>query len=56
MQEQLENIPMGIRIVCKMLEVISKKKFPNISRNDQYNIIGMFLFDVYLLPLFQIPT
>lgn len=56
MQQQLENMPMGIRIVCKMLEIISKKKFPKITRNEQYNIISMFLFDIYLLPLFQIPS
>ncbi len=48
-------MPTGIRIVCKMLEIFARMKFPDISVNEVYNIIGDFLFDLYMLPQFLFP-
>lgn len=55
MELQLEDMPFGIRMICKILEILTKKKFPNITRNEQYNILVQFLFELYILPQFEFP-
>ncbi len=42
--ENLDNLPPGIRIVCKIIELLVLRKFPSIDKRDLYNIISNFLF------------
>ncbi|EAR94380.2 GTPase-activator protein for Ras-like GTPase (macronuclear) [Tetrahymena thermophila SB210] len=51
--KNLYNIPVPIRITCKIIEIVTKEKFQNISDEDLFTIIGYFLFDCYLIPQFM---
>ncbi|KAL4511721.1 hypothetical protein ABPG72_012566 [Tetrahymena utriculariae] len=51
--KNLYNIPVPIRITCKIIEIVTKEKFQNISDDDLFTIIGYFLFDCYLIPQFM---
>lgn len=48
-------MPAGIRVICKLIEILAKKKFPSITKSDLYNILLTFLFDLYILPQFKFP-
>ena len=46
----LHNIPIGIKLICKVIQVLIYRKFGNINESLMFEIIGKFLFDTYLLP------
>ena len=52
----LENkiiIPHSIKIVCKIIYLLFKKKFPRITEFQLYILIGNFLFDKLFNPIFE---
>ncbi|KRX01389.1 Rho GTPase activation protein [Pseudocohnilembus persalinus] len=51
----LNSLPIGIRIVCKIIEILAKQKFPQIKEKEVHKIMGNFLFQIYLIPQFQFP-
>lgn len=48
--KNIYNIPVPIRITCKIIEILTRQKFKDISDSSMYTIIGYFLFDCYLIP------
>ena len=46
----LHNIPIGIKLVCKVIQVLIYRKFGQVNESKVFDIIGRFLFDTYLLP------
>ena len=48
-------IPYSIKCVCKMISILIKKKFPNISLLEHNNFISEFFFEKILKPIFTIP-
>ena len=46
----LHNIPIGIKLICKVIQVLIYRKFGQVNESKVFDIIGKFLFDTYLLP------
>jgi hypothetical protein len=54
----LENIiiiPYNIKVICKFIDILIQKKFPNISRIQCNSLICRFLFDKLILPVLENP-
>ena len=54
--KNLENkyiIPYSIKIVCKFIYVLFKKKFPKINEFQLYLLIGRFLFDKLIIEIIE---
>ena len=52
----LENkiiIPYSIKMVCKLIYLLYKKKFPKITEFQLYILVGQFLFDKLINPIFE---
>ena len=46
-------IPFSIKIICKFIYVLFKKKFPNLSEFQLYLFVGKFLFDKLIITIFE---
>ena len=56
--DNLENIkimPYSIKVICKFISTLLKKKFKNISQIQCNILVNRFLFDKLLLPVIQNP-
>ena len=56
--ENLENnqiMPYSIKVICKFIFTLLKKKFKNISKIQCNMLVNRFLFDKLLLPVIQNP-
>ena len=54
--KNLENkniIPFSIKIICKLIYILFKKKFPKITEFQLFILIGRFLFDKIINPIFE---
>ena len=52
----LENkyiIPFSLKIICRLIYVLFKKKFPKIKDFQLYLLIGRFLFDKLIIRIFE---
>ena len=53
---KLENkviIPFSLKIICRLIYILLKRKFPKITEFQLYTFIGTFLFDKFLNPIFE---
>jgi hypothetical protein len=51
---QFYNLPIGIRMICKLIEVEAKLKFGDkMGSNDIIPMISDFIFGCYILPSFK---
>ena len=48
-------IPNSIKIICKFIYILTKKKFRQISKLELNNFVGRFLFDKLILPFLKNP-
>ena len=54
----LENntiVPYAIKVICKFIYILLKKRFKNISKMQCNILIGQFLFDKLIFPVLQNP-
>ena len=54
--KKLENkviIPFSLKIICRLIYILLKRKFPKITEFQLYTFIGRFLFDKFLNPIFE---
>ena len=54
----LENdtiVPYSIKVICKFIYILMKKKFKNITRLELNNLVGRFLFDKLIFPILRNP-
>ena len=54
----LENdtiVPYSIKVICKFIYILVKKKFKTISKLELNNFVGRFLFDKLILPILRNP-
>ena len=54
----LENstiAPYSIKVICKFIYILMKKKFKNITQLELNNFVGRFLFDKLILPILRNP-
>ena len=54
----LENdtiVPYSIKVICKFIYILMKKKFKNITKFELNNFVGRFLFDKLILPILRNP-
>ena len=54
--KNLENkniIPFSIKIICKFIYILFKRKFPKIKEFQLYLLIERFLFDKLIIPIFE---
>ena len=54
--KKLENkviIPFSLKIICRLIYVLLKKKFPKMTEFQLYTFVGKFLFDKFLNPFFE---
>ena len=52
----LENdtiVPYSIKVICKFIYILMKKKFKTISKFELNNFVGRFLFDKLILPILK---
>ena len=52
----LENkiiIPHSIKVICKLIYLLFKNKFPKITEFQLYTLVGKFLFDKLINPIFE---
>ena len=48
-------IPNNIKIICKFIYILTKKKFKQMTKLELNNFIGRFLFDKLMLPFLRNP-
>ena len=48
-------IPNSIKIICKFIYILTKKKFKQITKLELNNFVGRFLFDKLILPFLRNP-
>ena len=48
-------IPNSIKIICKFIYILTKKKFKQITKIELNNFVGRFLFDKLILPFLKNP-
>ena len=48
-------IPNSIKIICKFIYILTKKKFKQITKLELNNFVGRFLFDTLILPFLKNP-
>ena len=48
-------IPNSIKIICKFIYILTKKKFKQITKLELNNFVGRFLFDKLILPFLKNP-
>lgn len=53
--KNIYNVPVGMRMVCKMIEMHLRRKFEKISEQQIQDNIFSFLFNVWLIPQFEFP-
>ena len=53
--ENINELPYNIRQICKIISLLVNKKFPNIKPFERNSLIGIFIIDKILFPLFQDP-
>ena len=53
--KKINEFPFQIRQICKLIKLLIIKKFPNIKKFEINTIIGIFLFENLLFPLFTNP-
>ena len=54
----LENdtiVPYSIKVICKFIYILMKKKFKTITKFELNNFVGRFLFDKLILPILRNP-
>ena len=54
--KNLENkniIPFSIKIICKFIYILFKRKFPKIKEFQLYLLTGRFIFDKLIIPVFE---
>ena len=49
------NIPVGIRMICKIIEREARKRYDRLNKHDTFYMISQFLFDCWVLPQFKLP-
>ena len=58
-KDLMENIlllPNSIKYICKIISLLIKKKFPNISKTDENAFISRFLLGKLLIPIISLPS
>ena len=55
LNKNINEIPYQIKQICKLIELLAKKKFPNIKKFELNAIIGKFLFVKILFPIIMNP-
>lgn len=53
--DNVHIIPYSIKCSCKIISILIRKKFPNISLIEHNNFISEFFFEKMLKPIFTIP-
>ena len=59
MEDLMNNIlllPNSIKYICKIISILIKKKFPNISKTNENAFISRFLLDKLLIPIISLPS
>ena len=49
-------LPNSIKYICKIISILIKKKFPNISKTEENAFISRFLLGKLLLPIISLPS
>ena len=49
-------VPISIKYICKIINILIKKQFPNINKVEEYAFMSRFFFNKILLPIFENPT
>lgn len=55
LNKNINEIPYEVKQICKIIELLSKNKFPNIKKFELNAIIGKFLFVKILFPIIMNP-
>jgi len=55
MIENIHLIPLSIKYICKMIYLVSKKKFPNMTIIESNVLLGIFFFEKIFFPIFLDP-
>lgn len=55
LMDNVHIIPYSIKCSCKIISILIRKKFPNISLIEHNNFISEFFFEKMLKPIFTIP-
>ena len=55
LNEEIKEIPLQIRQICKIIKLLVKEKFPDIKKFELNAMIGIFFFENLLFPLFTNP-
>ena len=55
MIENIHLIPLSIKYICKMIYIVSKKKFPDMTIIESNIILGIFFFEKIFFPIFVDP-
>ena len=49
-------LPYSIKVICKIIFILIKKKFPNINKVQQFAFISKFFFNKLFLPILKNPS
>ncbi|KAM3135380.1 hypothetical protein pb186bvf_012538 [Paramecium bursaria] len=53
--KSIYTLPVGLRIICKLIQIHLKNKYPNITQQQLQDNIFSFLFNVWLIPQYTFP-
>ena len=54
-EENIKILPKSLKEICKIISILIKKKFPDISKIDENNFLVKFLFINLFVPIFKNP-
>jgi hypothetical protein len=52
----IQLLPYSLKCICKLISIMIKKKFPDITKFEENAFIGNFLFKTIFLPIFRKPN
>lgn len=53
--DNLYSMPIGLRILCKILHMLAKKKFNNLTDKESKEILANYLLRKWICPNFIFP-
>jgi len=53
--DNVYSMPIGLRILCKILYILAKKRFPNAKEKEYNEVLGNFIFRKWISPNFISP-
>ena len=55
LNNHINIIPNSVRLVCKLIDIITKDFFPNVADVERNAFVARFFFDCLLCPIFSKP-